>query len=60
MKKLALPRSRQEASPSWVEAVTQNIEVITGRYGRISKLPANADLSDVIAKINELLDRLQQ
>lgn len=42
------------------EAVKEAIETITGeRAGKIAPLPATATLADAIAKINELLDRVQ-
>lgn len=41
-------------------AVKQTLETLTGARGtRIRKLPSDAGLEDVIAKINEMLD-LQQ
>lgn len=41
-------------------AVKENIEVLNGvRGGRIDKLPASATMDEVIAKINEIIGRLQ-
>jgi hypothetical protein len=40
--------------------VKESLEIIMGRRGgKIDPLPANASIDDVIAKINEILDRLQ-
>lgn len=42
-------------------AVKENLDIITGRSVMpIQKLDSTATLSDVISKINELLDRIQQ
>lgn len=52
------PASEQQ----FFDAVRENIEIITGRrrgHGKIAPLPANATLTDVITKINELIERLQ-
>lgn len=41
-------------------AVKERLEIIGGeRAGRISALTSSATLSDVIAKINELINRIQ-
>lgn len=45
---------------SFDKAVKESLETIMGRRGgTISPLKENAVLSDVIAKVNEILDRLQ-
>jgi hypothetical protein len=47
---------------NFAEAVKENIEIITGRrpgLKKINKLSTTATTADVIAKINEILDRLQ-
>jgi hypothetical protein len=41
-------------------SVKECLETIMGRrQGRIERLPANATLDDVIAKVNEIIERLQ-
>lgn len=59
MKKPALPHP---LAVDFLAAVKENIEILTGRRGsKISKLPATGATTDELAaKINELLDRLQQ
>lgn len=45
---------------SFDSAIKESLETIMGRRGLpIRKLPANADLDAVIAKINEIVERLQ-
>lgn len=42
------------------EAIKETLEVLTGvRAGRIAALRESASLDDVIAKINEIIARLQ-
>lgn len=39
--------------------IKENIEIISGvRGGSLTNLPTNATLSDVISKLNELINRL--
>lgn len=59
MKKPSLP-SGNAANTRWIAAVTEVLNIITGRVRRLEKLPANATLSEVIAAHNALLDRLQE
>jgi len=41
-------------------AIKESLEVITGaRVGKIVALPSDATLADVIAKVNEIVARLQ-
>jgi hypothetical protein len=41
-------------------AVKETLEVLTGKRGvRIEALQSTASLADVIAKVNEIIDRLQ-
>jgi hypothetical protein len=41
-------------------SVKETLEVITGaRVGKITALPSGATLADVIAKVNEIVARLQ-
>lgn len=57
MRKPGLPDPR---SPEFLNAVKENVEIITGRRGgKIAPLPTSATLPDVITKLNELIDRLQ-
>lgn len=45
---------------SFAQAVKENIEIITGRRaGSIASLDSAATTEQIIAKINEMLDRLQ-
>lgn len=42
-----------------LDAIKENIEILTGqRRNRIQPLPATASLADVIAKVNQIIDRL--
>jgi hypothetical protein len=46
-----------------LEPIKQNVELITGsRPGStaLSKLPATASLADVIAKVNQIISRIDQ
>ena len=57
MRKPGLPDSR---SPEFLNAVKENIEIITGRRGgKVALLPKTATTAQIIEKINELIDRLQ-
>lgn len=41
-------------------ALKENLEVLFGQRGkRLEKLDASASLAEVIAKVNEIIDRLQ-
>lgn len=54
-----VPRSDPQRA-GFDNAVKENLEVITGqRAGRIALLPSNASTADVVAKLNELITRLQ-
>ena len=61
MKKPAIPSAPKDDTRARFDgSVKETLEIITGaRGGKIAKLNANAGLSDVIAKINELIDRIQ-
>lgn len=42
-----------------LDAIKENIEILTGqRRNGIKPLPATASLADVIAKVNQIIDRL--
>jgi hypothetical protein len=44
-----------------IAAIKENIEIINGArigIGEFVKLPADADLSEIISKINEIITRL--
>jgi hypothetical protein len=64
MKKAAIPTVRTGDSnvDRAIDAIKQNLDVITGQTRGVDKfqpLPANASLSQVIARLNELVARLQ-
>ena len=65
MKKLQVPKTTDATQP-WVQAVTDNIEVITGRKGnKISRAfeagaaPTREQFNLLVNIVNSLLDRLQ-
>lgn len=46
-----------------IEPIKQNVELMTGaRPGsaELAPLPANASLADVVAKVNQLISRIDQ
>jgi hypothetical protein len=56
----ALPPQPSTPMAEYLRAIQSNLEIVTGRRGgRIGELPANASNAEVIAKINEILRRLQ-
>lgn len=59
--KPAIPQPPQDAARAPFDRATKEcLEVIMGRRGgRISPLAATATLDDVIAKVNEIIARLQ-
>lgn len=62
MKKPGIPPVPLPGEPrdGFDRAVKQTIETLTGaRGGRIRPLAPGATLEDVVAKVNEILDRLQ-
>jgi len=62
MKKRAIPKtpSPGEDRAAFDQAVRENLQIIMGeRAGRIAPLGQSATLSEVIAKMNEILVRLQ-
>lgn len=55
-----VPRTPDRARDQFDRAIKESIETITGRRaGRIEKLPEGATLAEVVAKVNEIIDRLQ-
>jgi hypothetical protein len=55
-----VPKSDDPARQKFDDAVKQNIEVFTGaRGGQITPLSGSATTAEVIAKINEIIDRMQ-
>jgi hypothetical protein len=59
MKKPSIPTPRTSADPA-LGAMKEILEGIMGRRaGKVSALPADASLSQVVDKINELLTILQ-
>lgn len=64
MKKRAIPGvpapGEDMARQRFDAAVKENLEILSGqRGGRIAALPAGATLEDAVAKINEILARMQ-
>jgi hypothetical protein len=61
MKKPSIPAVvvRDQAIASLLKPMKENIEIINGqRGGSLTKLNSSATLSEVISKINEIIDRL--
>ena len=58
---IVVPLSLPPDTRVFADAVKEWAEVVQGLRGntKVSKLPATASLSDVIAKVNELIDLLQ-
>lgn len=55
-----IPKSGDHARTRFDEAVRENLQILMGqRVDPIAPLPSSANLANVIAKINELIDRLQ-
>lgn len=62
MKKRGIPQVPRSGQPrdGFDQALKENLEVIMGqRGGRIDPLPPDASLADVVAKVNEIIARLQ-
>jgi hypothetical protein len=62
MKKPAIPSVPKagEERGRFDSAVKERLELIAGeRGGKLAKLPADADLAAAVARINELIERLQ-
>jgi hypothetical protein len=64
MKKAAIPtvRTGQPEVDRAFDAIKQNLDAITGQARnttRLQSLPSNATLAQVVARLNELTDRLQ-
>lgn len=60
MKKPAIPSPAKGPNERFDRSVKESLEIITGARGvRIKKLNADAGLSDVIEKLNEMLTLLQ-
>lgn len=64
MKKPGIPSVPDVRRPAdlteYLSALQGNLDIVTGRRGgKITPLRGDASLGDVIAKFNELLDRLQ-
>lgn len=62
MKKPAIPQVPRDGQPraQFDQAVKETLEIVTGRRGgSVQPLPADASLADVIAKLNEIIARLQ-
>lgn len=62
MSKRAVPQVPRPGDPrdKFDAAVKENLEVLTGQRGeKIRSLPESASTADIIAKVNEIIDRLQ-
>ena len=64
MKKAAIPavRTGNAELDRAMSAIKQNVDAITGQARntqRLTPLPSNASLEQVVARINELTERLQ-
>lgn len=62
MKKRAIPSIPigQQPREKFDTALKEDLEIIMGQRGaRVGALPATATLAEVIAKVNEILTRLQ-
>lgn len=59
MKKISIPTPSQSNPVSTLVALKQNIEIITGvRSGPLETLPSSASTAEIVAKINEIIARL--
>ena len=63
MRKPAIPavNSQDQTLSSAIAAIKENIEIITGARPTLSpmaKLPTGASLSDIVAKVNEVITRI--
>lgn len=62
MKKPAIPQVPQGNQPrtAFDQAIKESLEIVTGRRaGRIEPLPAGATTDEIVAKVNEIIARLQ-
>ncbi len=62
MKKPSIPQVPRGIQPreGFDQAIKETIEIIAGRRGgSVLPLPSDATLADVIAKLNELINRIQ-
>jgi hypothetical protein len=63
MKKPGIPSVKIAENPELersIRAAKETLEILTGaRGGKIARLPADAGLAAIVAKVNEILDRLQ-
>jgi hypothetical protein len=62
MKKPAIPQVPPLNQPRAIfdRSVKETLEIITGRRdGKVQPLPSDASQADMLAKINELINRLQ-
>lgn len=61
MKKPAIPAVsiQDQKIASLLRPIKENLEILTGqRGGSLTKLDSSATLSEVISKLNEVIDRL--
>ena len=62
MKKPAIPQVPRGDQPraAFDQSVKETLEIITGRRGgSVQPLPAGASTDQIIAKLNEVIERLQ-
>ena len=62
MRKPSIPSApKNPGRENFDNAVKETLEILTGRRSkRIKTLPEDASLSDVIAKVNEIISLLQE
>lgn len=55
------PKAQDAVTRGMLEALKENVESINGaRGGKLSTLALNATLEDAVAKINEIIARIQE
>lgn len=63
MKKPAIPQAPRDGGmqrAGFDGAVKETLEILTGRRGgKVQPLPETASTDDIIAKVNEIIDRMQ-
>lgn len=63
MRKPGIPQVPTVAGPAvaaYLRALQGNVDVVTGRQGgRITPLKPDATAAEIVAKVNEMLERLQ-
>lgn len=62
MKKPAIPQVPRPDQPrtGFDQAVKENLEILTGRrQGQVKPLASTATTAEIIAKVNEIVERMQ-